>query len=73
MPPDKPLFESRDPGPVTNSVSEATTKKYMGQERRHDSRRKTQDRRGDVRFDLDKSDRREKAGRRESDTTPKFW
>ena len=73
MPPDKPLFESRDPGPVTASVEDDTTKKYMGQERRRDNRRKAQDRRSDVRFEVDNSDRRQNPGRRKGDETPKFW
>ncbi|MDH3991872.1 MAG: hypothetical protein OEV47_03135 [Gammaproteobacteria bacterium] len=73
MPPDKCIFEARDPGPVTDHVENKSTKKYMGPERRRENRRETTDRRGDVRFDLKASDRRENPGRREGDKTPKFW
>lgn len=73
MPPDKSIFEARDPGPVTDHVENKSAKKYMGVERRRDNRRVKTDRRGDVRFDLKASDRREKPGRREDDKAPKFW
>jgi len=73
MPPDKSIFEARDPGPVTDHVGDKTRKKYMGAERRRENRREKADRRGDVRFDLKASDRRENPGRREDDKTPKFW
>jgi hypothetical protein len=71
--PEKSSFYARDPGLGTTDVSEETKKKYMGVERRRENRRKTQDRRGDVRFDLNKTDRRKSEGRREDDHTPKFW
>ena len=73
MPPDKSIFEARDPGPVTHHVENKNAKKYMGPERRRDNRRVKNDRRGDVRFDLKASDRRENPGRREDDKLPKFW
>jgi hypothetical protein len=73
MPNDKASFYSSDPTPVTSDVSEKSAKKYMGTERRRENRRKTQDRRADVRFDLTKTDRREKEGRREEDKGPHFW
>jgi len=48
-------------------------KKYLGIERRVENRRKAQDRRVDVRFDLTKTDRRQNSGRREEDIDLKFW
>lgn len=73
VPSDKGLFESRDPGTASSGVGEPRTTKYMGQERRRNDRRQYQDRREDVRFEVDKDDRREKPGRREGDTDTKFW
>jgi len=73
MPPEKPSFGARDPSPFGSDALEPGSRKYTGAERRRDNRRKNQDRRGDVRFDLAKSDRREKPGRREDDQAPKFW
>ena len=46
---------------------------YLGMERRIVIRRVAQDRRGDVRFELDNGDRRKNEGRRESDATPKYF
>lgn len=45
----------------------------MGQERRRKNRRVAQDRRGDVRFELTKTERRQSDGRRENDATIRFW
>ena len=73
MSPDKALFGSRDTGPATSEINDVQAKKYMGQERRRVDRRQSQDRRVDVRFELDKSDRRQKNGRRHNDAAPKFW
>ena len=73
MPSDKPLFESRDPGLATVSDSKTNTKKYLGQERRRGNRRQSNDRRNDVRFEINKTDRREDHGRREEDSAPTFW
>ena len=70
---EKTSFYARDPEITTNDVSEKEKKKYMGIERRRDNRRKAQDRRSDVRFDLNSSDRRENNGRREDDSTVKYW
>jgi hypothetical protein len=70
---ENPSFYSRDPEVATSDISKKEKKKYMGVERRRDNRRKAQDRRSDVRFDLDKSDRRENDGRREDDATVKYW
>ncbi len=89
MPSDKPLFEARDlgstdpdrpnpfessePGAAGGKAGASGKKKYVGVERRRDNRRKQQDRRGEVRFDANSSDRRESHGRREDDNSPKFW
>ena len=83
MPPDnkarnKALFEARDVSPASydpKDPKESTgpRKKYMGPERRRDNRRSGHDRRQDVRFELNKEDRRKSQGRRRDDETPKFW
>jgi hypothetical protein len=46
---------------------------YNGPEKRKRDRRCQTDRRGDVRFELDKEDRRKKEGRRKSDATPTYY
>ena len=73
MPPEKSIFEARDPGPVTDHIDDPHAKKYMGPERRRDNRRQQADRRDDVRFDLKATDRRQKSGRRQDDKDTKFW
>ena len=73
MPPDKAVFGSHDTSPVTYDIDDPTTRKYGGPERRRIDRRQSADRRGDVRFDLNASDRRQKVGRRHNDAAPKFW
>jgi hypothetical protein len=57
------LFESKDP----------QSGSYKGAERRRTHRRSRGDRRLEMRFELDKSDRRENPGRRAGDKTPRFW
>ncbi len=67
-------FYAPDPDLAVAETSEpAKNKKYMGEERRRANRRAGTDRRGDVRFDLDKTDRRQNKGRREDDFTPDYW
>ena len=73
MPTERASFYSRDPNHVIQDKLDPKKKKYMGIERRRDDRRKAQDRRVDVRFDLDKEDRRQCTGRREEDKSAKFW
>jgi len=46
---------------------------YKGPERRRKHRRGHTDRREEMRFDLDKTDRRVLAGRRSGDKQVKFW
>ncbi|MEZ5501462.1 MAG: hypothetical protein R3E50_01955 [Halioglobus sp.] len=69
----KASFYSRDPARTLRDTADPSKKKYLGIERRRDNRRKAMDRRGDVRFDLTKTDRRQTEGRREEDSAPKFW
>ncbi len=59
--------------PSSSDPLKSGKKKYMGEERRRGNRRKGQNRRADVRFDLTKTDRRQTEGRRETDATVKFW
>jgi hypothetical protein len=73
MPPDKALFGSRETSPISSEINDVHAKKYMGQERRRVDRRQQTDRRDDVRFEMNSSDRRQKEGRRHNDAAPKFW
>jgi hypothetical protein len=73
MPQDKAVFGSHDTSPVTYDTEDPHSRKYGGPERRRNDRRQEADRRGDVRFDLSDSDRRQKVGRRHSDAATKFW
>jgi hypothetical protein len=73
MPPDKALFGSREASPISSEINDVHAKKYMGQERRRVDRRQQTDRRDDVRFEMNSSDRRQKEGRRHNDAAPKFW
>lgn len=69
----KASFYSRDPDRIIRDKADPTKKKFLGVERRRTNRRRAQDRRGDVRFDLTKTDRRQIVGRRSDDVAPKFW
>jgi hypothetical protein len=70
----KAHFESRDVAPPTYDPADTKNpKKYMGPERRRENRRGGHDRRQDVRFELNKEDRRQRSGRRHDDKAPKFW
>ena len=75
---EKASFYSRDPGTSAEGVEEgakegAKKKPYEGIERRRQNRRQAKDRRGEVRFELDKDDRRKSHGRRQDDNSPDFW
>ena len=70
---EKASFYSRDPDRFIRDKSDPKKTKYIGIARRRDNRRKAQDRRGDVRFDLTKTDRRQCEGRRADDAAPKFY
>ena len=75
---DKARFEARDVSPVIYGTEKGEDKKtpkkkYVGPERRRDNRRSGHDRRIDVRFEINKEDRRQSHGRREDDKSPDFW
>jgi len=57
------IFEAKEP------AAEA----YKGAERRRSHRRGHGDRRVEMRFEMDKADRRVCAGRRGDDKRPNFW
>ena len=69
----RPRFEARDPSPPGAGSDTKNPKKYMGPERRRDHRRTGEDRRGDIRFEVGKEDRRKNSGRRRDDKSPDFW
>ena len=71
---EKASFYAPDPELDTSEApASGAKKKYMGVERRKTNRRSGSDRRTDVRFELDDSDRRKSEGRRAEDKTPKYW
>jgi general secretion pathway protein A len=71
--PGKAQFESLEVSPTSYSGDKSTPKKYMGPEQRRSHRRTAEERRKDIRFELDKEDRRKNLGRRKDDGTPDFW
>ena len=78
MPNKKSTFESHDLSSgltleVEGDDETPKEKKYMGQERRRTNRRESTDRREEVRFEIKKTDRREKQGRRGDDKSPTFY
>ncbi len=71
---EKAVFEVRDVDPGSSSPTcQDGEKKYMGPERRRNTRRSGKDRRTDVRFEPGKDDRRKNYGRRHDDNGPQFW
>ncbi len=60
-------------GPAIFEEKERGQEHYKGAERRRKHRRVRADRRLEMRFELDKSDRRVCAGRRADDQTTRFW
>jgi hypothetical protein len=60
-------LESRFEQEVDPRAGSNGTVRYRGGERRYHSRRTTVDRRTDIRFEIDKEDRRESPGRRLDD------
>lgn len=70
---EKASFYSRDTEPFTSDTDDENTKKYAGVERRRRNRRSNEERRKEIRFELDKADRRQNPGRRKDDKKPKFW
>ena len=69
----KASFYSRDPSPSSSDTTNRSKRKYMGEERRRKNRRASLERRAEVRFDLNKNERRKADGRRETDAMVKFW
>jgi hypothetical protein len=70
----KSVFEAKDTHSQFELASEETEDKYVGPERRREDRRASQERRGEVRFDLNASDRRQNpGGRRNDDVKVNFW
>lgn len=65
-------FEARDLSPPIDYDTDGKPT-YKGPERRRHNRRSSKDRRGEVRFEPGKEDRRQKPGRRKDDKLPKFW
>lgn len=69
----KVSFYVRDPDICTSDLEDETPQTYTGDERRKSHRRRRAERRAEVRFDMNKGDRRQLDGRRDGDATPKFW
>jgi hypothetical protein len=59
--------------PAVFGEIERPQERYTGAERRRQHRRKQTDRREELRFELDKTDRRVCEGRRGEDKNLKFW
>lgn len=57
----------------TGTAAVEEKRAYNGMERRFVIRRSGVDRRQEVRFEIGKDDRRQTEGRRDDDSTPKFW
>lgn len=70
---EKAQFGVLDVSPGAAGTDSDGNKQYMGSERRTENRRKYQERRGEVRFEPGKEDRRQRPGRREDDATSNFW
>lgn len=71
---ERPSFYTRDPDLGESSLTTKEDGKYTGVERRKGgNRRSGGERRTDVRFELEKKDRRESSGRRKDDETPDYW
>lgn len=72
---DKAQFEVRDVGLGSSTPDSPAEggKKYMGVERRRTNRRSGKERRTEVRFEINKEDRRQSHGRRHDDKCPTFW
>ena len=68
---EKALFSAREVG-LGSSTGTSGGRKYMEAEKRRYHRRSNQDRRAEVRFDLN-GDRRQNRGRRDDDITAQFW
>ncbi len=69
----KSSFYAQRPSAETQANVASPARIYKGEDRRLQPRRMHTDRREDVRFELDKEDRRLNQGRRNDDNTPQFW
>ncbi|MCR9106331.1 MAG: hypothetical protein NXI15_13630 [Gammaproteobacteria bacterium] len=69
----KSSFYSQRPSAQPEHAIASPSPVYKGEDRRVTARRVQTDRREDVRFELDKEDRRTNQGRRSDDSTPQFW
>lgn len=69
----KATFGATDLSPVYINEEPSSSEPYSGSERRWNNRRSAEDRRKEVRFDFDSSDRRKNPGRRSDDPCPKPW
>jgi general secretion pathway protein A len=73
----KAQFAAQEVSPTSYSPGSEGNKKasknYTGPEQRRGHRRTAEDRRNDVRFEMDKEDRRKNRGRRHDDKAPDFW
>lgn len=70
---EKSSFYVRDKSQFEDDPNDPNAKAYAGQERRRRNRRGQKERREEVRFELDKEDRRQLSGRRKEDKVPGFW
>jgi len=71
---ERPSFYTRDPDLGEATFTPKEEGRYTGAERRQGgTRRAGNERRNDVRFDLEKKDRRKNNGRREGDTDLEYW
>jgi type II secretory pathway predicted ATPase ExeA len=66
-------FEAQEISLPAASSDLKNPKKYMGPEQRRAHRRGREDRRKDIRFEMDKDERRKGSGRRRDDKAPDFW
>jgi hypothetical protein len=67
-----PIFEAHDLSPPIARDKQGE-EHYTGVERRKTDRRENHDRREEVRFDLNRDNRRSGSGRRKDDKCPEFW
>lgn len=70
---EKAQFGVLDVSPGATTKDDKGKTQYKGTERRRENRRKSSDRRTEVRFEPGKEDRRQNPGRREDDASPTFW
>lgn len=69
----KAVFGARDLSAAATRVESLSSQNYTGRNRRSTNRRQGEDRRADVRFETESSDRRSHPGRRSTDPAPKPW